>query len=45
MEWPKDGGRSHPEAGAAFERDTLYREVVRADERWQAGKALAAVGG
>ena len=27
------------------ERDTLYREVVRAGERWQAGKALAAVGG
>jgi aminodeoxyfutalosine synthase len=25
------------------ERDTLYREVVRAGERWQAGKALAAV--
>jgi aminodeoxyfutalosine synthase len=27
------------------ERDTLYREVVRAGERWQAGKALAAVSG
>jgi aminodeoxyfutalosine synthase len=27
------------------ERDTLYREVVRAGERWQAGKSLAAVSG
>src|SRR5438874_11573843 len=27
------------------ERDTLYREVVREGERWQAGRALAAVSG
>src|SRR5207237_2826464 len=34
------------EAGRVpVERDTLYREVVREGERWQAGRALAAVGG
>src|SRR5262249_24449377 len=33
------------EAGRVpVERDTLYREVVRAGESWQAGKALAAAG-
>jgi aminodeoxyfutalosine synthase len=32
------------EAGRVpVERDTLYREVVRAGEQWQAGRALAAV--
>ncbi len=34
------------EAGRVpVERDTLYREVVREGEQWQAGRALAAVGG